>query len=79
MDQNLTPYADAISAYSHRGYAKFATPGFQVASSAEQSTAQPELVELFGRALLAGDVQPLIEGIDHGHVRDQFDGNGKFA
>jgi lysine decarboxylase len=66
MDQNLTPYADAIAAYSHRGYAKFATPGFQVASSAQQSTAQPELVELFGRALLAGDVQPLIEGIDHG-------------
>lgn len=66
MNQNQTPYADAIAAYGNRGYAKFATPGFQVSSDPTRSTAQPDLIKLFGHSLLAQDVQPLIDGIDHG-------------
>lgn len=65
MDQNQTPYADAIKNYAQRRYAKFATPGFQL-DSARQSTGQPELVDFFGADLLAMDVQPLIDGIDYG-------------
>lgn len=65
MDQNQTPYADAIKNYAQRRYAKFATPGFQL-DSAWQSTGQPELAEFFGADLLAMDVQPLIDGIDYG-------------
>lgn len=66
MNQDQTPYADAITAYGKRGFAKFATPGFQVQNDPSQSTAQPQLVDFFGHELLGKDVQPLIDGIDNG-------------
>ena len=65
MNQNQTPYADALKEYAKRNYAKFATPGFQLDSN-QQSSAEPELIKFFGAQLLAMDVQPLIDGIDHG-------------
>lgn len=72
MNQNQTPYTDALRAYAKRHYAKFATPGFQLNSN-RQSSAQPELVDFFGSQLLAMDVQPLIDGIDHGKYPTPLD------
>lgn len=65
MNQDSTPYADALRQYAQRGIAKFATPGFQI-NKFEESTAQPELVDFFGAHLLGMDIQPLIDGIDYG-------------
>lgn len=61
LDQNQTPYADAVRKYARGHHARFATPGFQMSERA-----QPELLAMFGRELLYADVQPLIDGIDYG-------------
>ena len=66
MNQDQTPYADAIREYGKSGRARFATPGFQVTTNSNRLQAQPELVEFFGAELLSCDVQPLIDGIDLG-------------
>ena len=66
VNQDQTPYADALTEYGKRGFAKFATPGFQISQNPDLNTAQPELIEFFGTELLAKDIQPLIEGIDFG-------------
>ncbi|MFM1819010.1 MAG: hypothetical protein RIS61_608 [Actinomycetota bacterium] len=66
LNQDQTPYADAISAYGKRGLAKFATPGFQLASDLNSSPAAPGLIDYFGFDLLSRDVQPLVDGIDNG-------------
>ena len=63
MNQDQTPYADAIRNYAQKGRARFATPGFQISNNSNNPPAQPELVEMFGAQLLAGDVQPLVDGI----------------
>lgn len=66
MNQDQTPYADAVREYGKSGRARFATPGFQVSGNPDLIPAQPELVEFFGAELLSCDVQPLIDGIDLG-------------
>jgi len=66
VNQDQTPYADAVKDYAQKWRARFATPGFQISNNPNNAPAQPELVELFGAELLAGDVQPLIDGIDLG-------------
>ena len=66
MNQDQTPYADAIAAYGKRGFAKFGTPGFQITADPNLATAQPQLIDYFGYDLLSKDVQPLVDGIDNG-------------
>lgn len=61
LNQNQTPYADAVRKYAREKHSRFATPGFQMSERA-----QPELLAMFGRELLYGDVQPLVDGIDNG-------------
>lgn len=61
MDQNQTPYADAIAQYAGKHYLRLGTPGHQTSDSSH-----PELVDYFGRKLLSLDVQTMVEGIDLG-------------
>ena len=61
MDQNQTPYADAIKDYANKHYIRLGTPGHQTSDSSH-----PELTEYFGRPLLGLDVQTLVDGIDIG-------------
>lgn len=73
VNQDQTPYADAIRAYGNAKRARFATPGFQVSGAATDSYAQPDLVDFFGSELLARDVQPLVDGIDLGEFPTPMD------
>jgi lysine decarboxylase len=59
--QDLSPYAEALSDFAARGRARFTTPGHQA-----DAAAQPLLAEWLGYPALDLDVQPTVEGIDHG-------------
>ena len=61
MNQNQTPYADALAKFSKQNIQRLNTPGHQISSDA-----QPSLVNYFGTELLNLDVQPNVEGIDFG-------------
>ena len=60
-EQDTSPYADALLAFAARGRARFTTPGHHGAADA-----QPLLAALLGERVLSLDVQPTVEGIDHG-------------
>lgn len=68
MDQNQTPYADAISHYAKKHYIRLGTPGHQTSDSSH-----PELVDYFGRQLLSLDVQTMVDGIDLGPFPTSLD------
>ncbi len=61
LNQDQTPYADAVKAYAARDIEHLNTPGHQVALDAH-----PGLTEFFGVKILDLDVQPFVDGIDYG-------------
>jgi arginine decarboxylase len=61
VDQDSSPYADALLAYAAAGRQRFTTPGHQA-----DAAGQPLLAGLLGERVLTLDVQPTVEGVDHG-------------
>ncbi len=61
VDQDSSPYADALRAYADRGLVRHTTPGHQASG-----TAQPLLAAALGQDALDLDLQPTIEGVDFG-------------
>lgn len=61
VNQDQSPYADAVARYAQRNINRLATPGHQVSQAA-----QPFLWDFFGPDLLQLDVPALVEGIDYG-------------
>lgn len=59
--QDRSPYADALVAFAARGRARFTTPGHD-----GDAQAHPLLAQVLGEQALVLDVQPAVEGIDHG-------------
>ncbi|MBI1378277.1 MAG: amino acid decarboxylase [Frankiales bacterium] len=59
--QDSSPYADAVRAFADQGRARFTTPGHQ-----GDHDAQPMLARWLADDPLALDVQPSVDGIDHG-------------
>lgn len=68
MNQDQTPYADALAKFSKRNVQRLNTPGHQVSKDA-----QPSLVDYFGSEFLSLDVQPNVEGIDYGKHPNPLD------
>ncbi|HVQ18108.1 MAG TPA: aminotransferase class V-fold PLP-dependent enzyme [Actinomycetes bacterium] len=60
--QNATPYADALVAFADRSWERLGVPGHQA-----HATSQPGLAEFVGGRVMALDIPPLTEGIDHCH------------
>lgn len=61
LDQNATPYADAVRAHSEKDLVRLHVPGHSA-----QPAAQPKLAALFGEELLRMDIPPLTDGVDNG-------------
>ena len=61
VDQDSSPYADALRAYADRGLVRHTTPGHQASGAA-----QPLLAAALGQDALDLDLQPTIEGVDFG-------------
>jgi lysine decarboxylase len=59
--QHAAPYADALRAHATNDWVRLDVPGHQA-----QSLAQPGLADLVGTDVMALDVPPLTDGIDHG-------------
>ena len=60
-DQDSSPYADALLAFAARGRSRFTTPGHH-----GDPDGQPLIAAMLGEGVLSLDVQPTVEGIDHG-------------
>lgn len=71
VDQSQTPYADAVRAYAARDLVRVDTPGHQGQHSA--------LAALIGPATLRLDIQPLLDGIDHGPHPTAYDQSATLA
>jgi lysine decarboxylase len=59
--QDTSPYADALLEFAARGRARFTTPGHH-----GDPRRQPMIAATLGESVLSLDVQPTVEGIDHG-------------
>lgn len=68
MNQDQTPYADALAKFAKRDIQRLNTPGHQVSA-----TAQPSMLTYFGTELLRLDVQPNVDGIDFGKAPNPLD------
>ena len=68
LNQDQSPYSDAVADYARRNINRLATPGHQVSQHA-----QPFLWDFFGPEILALDVPALVEGIDHGPYPTPYD------
>ncbi|HSN06471.1 MAG TPA: aminotransferase class V-fold PLP-dependent enzyme [Candidatus Angelobacter sp.] len=60
-EQDTSPYADALADFVARGRQRYTTPGHH-----GDATGQPLLAALLGERVLSLDIQPTVEGIDHG-------------